>query len=292
MKIGFAGLGIMGSRMAINLHRAGFQLMVWNRTEEKAKASGFSVASSPFALAQSNEVVCWCLSNPSVVAQVVSGRGGLIEGARKGQLLIDFSTGSPALALELERLARLKEADFVEAPVTGSKVGAEDGTLLVMAGGSAQSVERAQSVFDAVGSRTIRCGEVGTASHIKLAGNALRATMLEGFIEGVLLCERAGIPAEKFYEVVQASGNRSPYFEQKGPAVINRDFETHFSVELMLKDLSLFLETSAGYRLPSPAISKIRDIYLRAKAAGLGEKDITSTVVAVESLSGPEKSGH
>jgi len=281
----------MGSRMAQNLLRKGFPVTVWNRTRSRAEAlvaDGARVASTPAQLMAEVEVACTCLSTPAVLEEAVAGREGLFSAARAGQLLIDFSTISPDLARSLEARARALGVDFVEAPVTGSKTGAEKGTLLLMVGGTPAAVERCTPVFQAVGEKVIHCGPVGAGAQVKLAGNALIAAMLQALGEGMLLATKAGVDPAKVLEVVQASGFRSPYFDFKGGALLRRDFSTHFAIDLMFKDLNLFLDSAAEQRVPTPLTAAVREVYALARAAGKGEQDIGAVITVFEQLAGVE----
>ena len=290
-RVGFLGLGLMGSGMAKNLATKGFQVTLWNRTRERAapfQPLGVKVASTPAELMAEVDVACTSLATPAALEEVVAGKAGLFSAARPGQLLIDFSTIGPEQARSLERRARVLGVDFVEAPVTGSKTAAEKGTLLVMAGATPEALKRAEPVFRAVGEKWIHCGPVGAASQVKLAGNALIASMLQALSEGMLLATKAGVDPAKVLEVVQASGYRSPYFDFKGGALLRRDFETHFSIDLMHKDLGLFLDSAAEQRVPTPAAATIRQCYEVARAAGKGEQDIVAVITAFEQLVGVE----
>jgi 3-hydroxyisobutyrate dehydrogenase len=287
--VGFIGLGIMGSGMARNLARKGFQVTAWNRTRSRAEAlasDGIRMGDSPAAVAAQVDAFCTCVADPPALRQVVFGAKGLIETAKAGQLFIDFSTVSPDFSRELEQAAAARGIDFVECPVTGSKTGAAKGTLVLMVGATAAGFERAQPIFRAVGEKAIHCGPVGAGSQVKLAGNALISMMLEGLCEGMLLTQRAGVDPRKFLEVVQASGFRSPYYDFKGPSILRREFDTHFSIDLMFKDLSLFLESAAKHRIPTPAVGAVKEVYQLARAQGKGSQDIGAVVTALEDLSG------
>jgi 3-hydroxyisobutyrate dehydrogenase-like beta-hydroxyacid dehydrogenase len=288
-RVGFCGLGIMGSRMARNLAQKGFAVTVWNRTRARAEeltTFGVKVAASPAEVAAQVDAFCTCVADPPALREVTLGPTGLLGAARTGQLFVDFSTVSPDLSRELAAAAAAHGVDFVEAPVTGSKNGADKGTLLMMVGASEAAFERAQPVFKAVGEKAILCGPVGAGSQVKLAGNVLIALMLEGLSEGMLLSQKAGVDPRKLLEVVQASGFRSPYYDFKGPALLKRDFETHFSIDLMFKDLSLFLESAAKHRVPTPASAAVKEVYQLARAQGKGERDIGAVVTALEDLCG------
>jgi 3-hydroxyisobutyrate dehydrogenase len=149
-----------------------------------------------------------------------------------------------------------------------------------MVGATGAGFERAQPIFRAVGEKAIHCGPVGSGSQVKLAGNAVISMMLEGLCEGMLLTQRAGVDPRKFLEVVQASGFRSPYYDFKGPSILRREFDTHFSIDLM------FLESAAKHRIPTPAVAAVKEVYQLARAQGKGSQDIGAVVTALEDLSG------
>jgi 3-hydroxyisobutyrate dehydrogenase-like beta-hydroxyacid dehydrogenase len=290
MRIGFLGLGTMGAPMAMNLkRRGGFEVTVWNRSAEKAtalEAHGFAVAKSPRELAARVDAFCSCLSDPPALEEVALGADGLLAGARAGQLFVDFSTVSVPLAKRLGASFAARQIDFADAPVTGSKAGAEKGTLVVMTGCTTDTLARATPVFQAVSEKVIHCGPVGSGTQVKLAGNALIAAMLQAFSEGLLLTARAGVDPRKLLEVIQSSGFRSPYFDFKGQAILKRDFTPNFTIDLMHKDLSLFLENAASHRVPTPTAASLRETYELARAAGKGGQDIAAVVTVLEEIVG------
>lgn len=291
--VGYVGLGIMGSRMAQNLAQKGFRVVAWNRSPEKTAALasfGIEAAPSPKALAQQVDAFCTCVADPVALREVAFGENGLWAGASEGQVFVDFSTVSVEATQELEKRFATKSVSFVEAPVTGSRGGAENGTLVIMAGATQEAFEQAQPIFRAVGQKAIHCGPVGHGTQVKLAGNALIAAMLQGLSEGMLLSKKAGVDPRKFLEVVQASGYRSPYYDTKGQAILNRDFDTHFSIDLMFKDLTLFLENAAHHRVPTPTAASLKETYQLARASGKGDLDICAVITALESLSGTQVS--
>lgn len=288
-RVGFLGLGLMGSRMALNLAKKGFEVTVWNRSLGKAKAleaAGLRVAATPAEVASSVDAFCTCVADVPALEQLAFGKDGLLSTAQKGQLFIDFSTVSVALVKRLGEAFAAKGVDMVDAPVTGSKNGAEKGTLVIMAGGSDAAMERAQPLFQAVGEKVIHCGPLGAGTQVKLAGNGVIASMLQSFSEGLLLTSKAGVDPRKFIEVVQASGFRSPYFDFKGKALLDRDFSTHFSIDLMHKDLTLLVENAAHHRVPTPAAAAMKETYALARAAGKGEQDIGAVITVHEDVCG------
>lgn len=288
-KIGFLGLGLMGSRMAKNLALKGFTVHGWNRTAARVAelaGAGVIAAPTPRALASEVDAFCTCVADPAALRDVCFGPEGLLAGAKKGQLFIDFSTVSPELTTQLEADFGARGVDFAEAPVTGSKNGAEKGSLVIMTGCSLETFSRCAPIFAAVGEKAIHCGPVGAATQVKLAGNVLIAAMLQGLSEGMLLTAKAGVDVRKLLEVIAASGFRSPYFDFKGKAILERDFATHFSIDLMHKDLGLFLDSAAKQKVPTPTAASLRETYNVARAAGKGALDIGAVITAFEELAG------
>jgi 3-hydroxyisobutyrate dehydrogenase len=288
-RIGFIGLGLMGGRMARNLLVKGFPLTVWNRTEARAAdlmRDGAVLASSPRSLAERSDVVVCCVANPSAVEQVVFGEHGVMEAARPGLRYVETSTVSPGLTRRVAAALRARGADMLEAPVTGSKNGAAQGTLLFMVGGRLELLEDLKPVLLAMGTKAIHCGEVGQASVVKLAGNTLIAFMLEGFAEAAVVARKAGVPLEKLIEVVQASGYASPYYAFKGEAIRRRDFDQHFSIDLLVKDLTLMLAEAAAQASPMPGLAAVREVFDAARGQGLGQEDIAAVVKTVERAAG------
>lgn len=288
-RVGFAGLGLMGQRMARNLGAKGFPLTVWNRTPGRAEALvavGAREAATPRALAEASEVVVACVSDPAAVEAIVFGRDGILEAARPGFRYIECSTVSPGLTRRVAEALREKGADMLEAPVTGSRNGAEQGTLLFMVGGSIALLAELRPVLEAMGTKLIHCGEVGSGSTVKLIGNSLISFMLEGLAEGAVVARKAGIPLEKLLEVVQASGYASPYFAFKGDAIKRRDFEQHFSIDLLIKDQTLMLGEAAAQKTPVPGLAAIREVFQSARAIGCGQEDIAAVVKALERSAG------
>ena len=288
-RIGCAGLGLMGSRMARNFLDKGFPLMVWNRTPERGQAlaaAGAKVARTPWELAEHSDVVVGCVADPAAVERVVFAEDGVLGAARPGFRYLETSTISPALSRRVAEALRDRGAEALEAPVTGSKLGAEKGTLLFMTGGRREVHEELMPIMMAIGARAIYCGETGQASVMKLIGNALISYMLEGLCEGLVVGEKAGLSIETMIEVIMASGYASPYYTFKGAAIAKRDFDTHFSIDLLVKDQTLMLAEAAARRVPMPALAAIREVFQSARAQGWGGEDIAAVVKALERAAG------
>lgn len=288
-RIGFAGLGLMGSRMARHFLDKGFPLTVWNRTRERCEplsVAGAQVARTPRELAEASDVVVACVADPAAVERVVFAADGVLVAARPGFRYLETSTISPGLARLVADALRAKDADMLEAPVTGSRLGAEKGTLLLMTGGRKEVHEELMPVMMAMGSKAIYCGDVGQASVMKLIGNTMISFMLEGLCEGIVVGRQAGLSLDTILEVIMASGFASPYFTFKGGAIAKRDFDTHFSIDLLVKDQTLMLDEAAARRTPMPGLASIREVFQTARAQGWGAEDITAVVKALERAAG------
>jgi len=296
-RIGFAGLGIMGRGMARNILEKGFATTVWNRTRERCEPlarAGAKVAETPRELAESSDVVVACVADPAAVERLVfgergregGGEDGILAAARPGFRYLECSTVSPALNRRVRAALRERGADSLEAPVTGSKKGAEEGTLLLMTGGARAVHDELLPVMMAMGSKAVYCGEMGQGSTMKLIGNGLISFMLEGLCEGIVLGRKAGLSIETILEVVQSSGYASPYFAFKGTQIRQRDFETHFSLDLLHKDQTLMLEEGSACRAPMPGLAAIREVFQSARAQGLGGEDIAAVVKTIEAAAG------
>jgi 3-hydroxyisobutyrate dehydrogenase-like beta-hydroxyacid dehydrogenase len=288
-RIGFAGLGLMGSRMARQFIDKGHPLAVWNRTPERCRPlqdAGAQVASTPRELAEMSDVVVACVADPNAVGRIIFADDGVRPAARPGFRYIETSTISPGLARRTAEALRARGADALEAPVTGSKMGAEKGTLTIMTGGRRETHEELLPVLMVMGTKAIYCGEIGQASVVKLIGNTIISFMLEGFCEGLVAGRKAGIPLETLLEVIQASGYASPYFAFKGSAIAKRDFDQHFSIDLLVKDQGLMLEEAAAQGVPMPGLAAIREVFQAARAQGYGQEDIAAVVKAIEKGAG------
>src|SRR5437867_7758811 len=278
-RIGFAGLGLMGSRMARQFLAKGFPLTVWNRTPEKCEplaAAGARVARTPRELAEGSDVVVTCVADPNAVGRIVFAEDGVRAAARPGFRYLEASTISPGLARRVAEVLRSKGADMLEAPMTGSKIGAEKGTLLFMTGGARAVHDELMPVMMAIGSKAIHCGEIGQASVVKLIGNTIISFMLEGLCEGLVVGRKAGLSIETMLEVIMASGYASPYFTFKGGAIARRDWDTHFSIDLLVKDQGLMLDEAGARGAPMPGLAAIREVFQAARAQGFGAEDIAA----------------
>lgn len=256
--VGLIGLGLMGKPMGRNWLKAGFPLVVWNRTRSKADdlvREGAKLAANPRELAAQVDVLLTIVSDPPALEEVMFGPQGALDGLRRGSIFIDSSTVSPELARREAAACAERGIDFLDAPVTGGTWGAEKGELVFMIGGKAEVLERAKPVLEAVGKRFFLLGPNGAGQTVKLAMNLILALEVEALAEATALVTTAGVPGERLVEVLQSSMGRSPLLDVKAPLILKKEFPASFPLRLMHKDVRLALELALqqGIRLPAGA---------------------------------------
>jgi 3-hydroxyisobutyrate dehydrogenase-like beta-hydroxyacid dehydrogenase len=280
MKIGFIGLGKMGSGMARNLLQAGHELVVYNRSREKAEAiaaQGARVADSPMAAAREAEAVVTMLADDRALEEVVFGDNGIVAGLRAGCVHVSSSTISTALARRLTAVHSARKQSYLSVPVFGRPDAAEAKKLLVVAGGEADLIERCRPIFDAIGRQTfVAGGEPWQANAVKLCGNFMIASMLEAFGEAFATLRKAGVDPHTFLEVMNALF-ASPVYANYGKIIADEKFEpAGFALKLGFKDVRLALATGEECASPMPFASVIRDHFISAIAHGQSELDWSS----------------
>jgi 3-hydroxyisobutyrate dehydrogenase/glyoxylate/succinic semialdehyde reductase len=283
MQIGFIGLGIMGSRMAANLVRAGMRLAVYNRTAERARPlgeAGATVMASAVAAARDADIVITVLSDPQAVRQVAVGEGGFLPVMRAGTLWVDCSTVAPACVREMAAAAAAHGVRYVDAPVAGSKVPAEKGELLFLAGGSADDVAQAEPLFAVMGKRTIHVGPVGSGASLKLCNNLMLGAAMLAYGEALAAGRAMGLDEAVLLEALTTSPVSAPFLVLKRNKVRDADWAPEFPLKHQHKDLHLLLETAYAAGLPLPMAATVKERYGEARARGLGEADF-SAVCAV-----------
>jgi 3-hydroxyisobutyrate dehydrogenase-like beta-hydroxyacid dehydrogenase len=290
MNIAFLGLGIMGRPMAVNLVKAGHDVAVWNRSANK-EVSGARSASTPEEAARGAEVVWLCVSDTTAVEQVMFGEGGAANALGQGTIVIDSSTISPSATLRFAEMVRARGADWVDAPVTGSKIAAEGGTLIFIVGGSEDSVAKASPLFGNIGKQYFRMGETSKGQAAKLVMNLQIALIYEGFAEALTLGAKLGVTLDTLLPLIQASMVRSGVVDYKAPFVSKRDFSPNFPLRLMLKDLKLILEAAKEARVKLPGLKTVEEIYEVASEEGHGDLDYAATLTMLEKWAGVEVKG-
>jgi 3-hydroxyisobutyrate dehydrogenase-like beta-hydroxyacid dehydrogenase len=288
-KLGFLGLGIMGGPMAIRLVESGQEIAVWSHSRNKVVAlaeKGAIACSTPAEVARRSDCIFLCVGNTEMSREVILGKNGLVEGASKGSIIADCSTISPAtsrsIAAELSNLG----IDFLDSPCTGSKAGAEGGTLTFMVGGSKDAFERVRPFFGLMGKLLYYCGTAGMGLHAKLSQNMILGNLLQAFNESLVLSTKAGLDPEMMLDILNNSAAKSGLLAIKAPMVFARNFTTNFSVKWLEKDMELMLESAAELNVPAPLTSLSRQLYRAAIAKGFGEEDICGSIRVLEDITG------
>ena len=290
-KIAYLGLGTMGSGMASNLLKAGYQLTVWNRSAEKCKPfarKGARVADTPADAARDVDLVIYILSNDEAVEDVVLGANGILRGIQEGQIAIDMSTVLPETSLrELEAYAK-RGVDFLDAPVFGSKQESAEAKLWIMAAGNKAIFEKVKPVLTKLGQTVHYFGKNGNATAMKLVGNLIVALELEALSEGLVLARKAGLDLSTVMEVVKVADFRSPLLVSNGQNVLKRDFSTSFALKLMLKDAGLIEKFAGSLRSPIPCLRVVEKNLKSAVALGFEKENASAVIKALEKEAGIE----
>ncbi len=290
MRVAFLGLGIMGHAMATNLAKAGHEITVWNRTPGKM-VEGAGIAPTPAAAAQGAEVVWLCVSDTAAVEKVLFGSDGVEQALAEGAIIADSSTISPSATVKFAERVRAKGAAYVDAPMTGSKIGAANGTLIFMVGGDDATIERLNPLFAAMGKKIFRMGETGKGQATKLAMNLQIALIFEGFAEALTLATKLGVDPRQLVSLIEATMVRSGVVEYKAPFVLQRDFTPNFPLRLMHKDILLALETAKEARVKLPALETVEEVYELATEEGHRDLDYAATLTLLEKWAGVQVKG-
>ncbi len=278
----------MGRPMAANLVNAGHEVTVWNRTPGR-EVPGATNATTPAEAVKDKEVVWVCVSDTKAVQQVLFGPQGAFEGLASGTIVVDSSTISPAASLQCMEGLQERGCEFLDAPVTGSKIAAESGQLIFMVGGSQANIDRVEPLFKAMGKQVIHMGENGKGLAAKLAQNMNIVFIYEGLCESLTFAKKLGVKPEKMFELIQASMIRSGVAEYKQPFILNQDYSPNFPLRLMHKDIHLMLDAGKESGVDLPGLAKIDEIYEEAVAAGLGDMDYAATIILLEEHAGLRK---
>jgi 3-hydroxyisobutyrate dehydrogenase-like beta-hydroxyacid dehydrogenase len=283
-RVAFCGLGIMGGPMAANLVRAGFELSVWTRTTEKARRfaaeHGARAADTPADAADGAQAVVTMVPDSPEVESTLFEGGGAAAALGDGALAIDMSTIAPSAAKAIaERLAE-RGVDFVEAPVSGSRPKAGDGTLTIMAGGEEAAFRRALPLFEALGERIVHVGPRGHGQLAKLLTNTMGAVNAAALAEAVITVKRAGIDPQAFLEVAAGSAGASTVLTLKGRPMFDDSFEPLFKLEHMLKDVRHCLAEARALGVEPRMGALAETLYARAAEEGHGGEDFAAVITA------------
>jgi 3-hydroxyisobutyrate dehydrogenase-like beta-hydroxyacid dehydrogenase len=289
--ISYLGLGTMGSGMASNLLKAGYQLTVWNRSIEKCKPfarKGARVAGTPADAVRDVDLVIYMLSNDQAVEEVVFGSKGILSGIKEGQVAMDMSTVLPAMSSREQEAYAKHGVDFLDAPVFGSKQESADAKLWIMAAGDKAIFQKVKPVLEHLGQTVHYFGKNGNATSMKLVGNLMVALELEALAEGLVLARKAGVDLNTVMEVVKVADFRSPLLVSNGQNILKRDFSTSFALKLMLKDAGLIEKFGESLQSPIPALRVVEKNLASAVDLGFGTENASALIKALEKEAGVE----
>ena len=289
-KLGFLGLGIMGHPMARNLLRAGHDVALWSHTAAKAEqlaAEGKGLACvTPKQVAENADCIFLCVGDTGMSEKVLTGPGGVLEGAKPGAVVADASTIAPAASRAIGEKLSGQHVHFLDAPCTGSKPGAEKATLTFMIGGDKDVFDRTKPYFDPMGKQFYYCGGPGMGLQAKLTQNLILSNIMQAFNEGMALSTKGGIDPELMLEILDNSAAKSGLISFKAPYVFKGDFSTNFATKWMHKDITLALDSAREMDIPLPLTSLTQQMFRAAMAMGFADEDICSTVKVMENWAG------
>jgi 3-hydroxyisobutyrate dehydrogenase/glyoxylate/succinic semialdehyde reductase len=280
MKIGFIGLGIMGSRMAANLQKGGHSLVVFNRTREKADsliAEGGLWADSPAALAAQVEVVFTMLAHPAAVEEAALGQDGFLSRLAPGRIWIDCSTVNPSFSRKMAAAAEAHNIRFLDAPVSGSKGMAADAKLTFLFGGEECGLQACRPLLECMGNRIIHCGGQGMGTSLKIVMNQLLGTVMAAFSEGLVLGESLKLSREVLFEALLGGPAAAPFLSVKRERIEKGEYQhADFPLQWLQKDLRLAIVSANENGVSMPVTNAAKEIYRSAIQEGHGEEDFSA----------------
>ncbi|WP_207435847.1 NAD(P)-dependent oxidoreductase [Sabulibacter ruber] len=279
MKVGFIGLGIMGSRMAANLQKAGHDLVVYNRTKEKAEqlvSNGATLANTPEEVGRQCRVVFTMLATPESVEEVALGKDGFLKELPGNSLWVDCSTVNPSFTKRMAQVALKMGHRFLDAPVSGSLIPAETGQLVFLVGGEAKDLEEVRPMLDVMGRAVLHIGPHGQGASMKMVNNMLFGQIMAAFSEALRLGTALGITEEVLCQTLMNGPGGAPFLKLKEQKILNRDFSAEFPLEWMHKDLHLASVTAYEQGVALPTLATVKELFAQAKQAGLAEEDFSA----------------
>jgi len=287
-RIGWIGVGVMGQSMCGHLRAAGYRTTVHTRTKEKAKSlldQGAAWAESPKAVADASDVVFTMVGFPRDVREVYFGEKGALAGARKGSIFVDMTTTEPTLAREIHADARRRDAQSVDAPVSGGDVGARNKTLSIMIGGDSDAVSAVMPLFEILGKNIVHQGGPGAGQHTKMCNQIVIAGTMIGVCESLLYAYRAGLNPETMLQSIKSGAAGCWTLENLVPRILKGNFEPGFIVEHFIKDMGIALAEADRMNLSMPGLGLVHQLYLALKAQGHGRKGTQALMLALEHIS-------
>jgi 3-hydroxyisobutyrate dehydrogenase len=286
-RIGFIGLGLMGSGMSMNILKAGFPLTVWNRTVSRTEPlvkAGAKVAKSPKDVAEKSDIVIDMVTDSKDVEEVLLGPNGVINGVKPGTIVIDMSTISPIRTREMASRFAERGIKMLDAPVSGGDIGARNGTLSIMVGGDKDAFDEATPVFQAMGKTITHIGGNGDGQICKAVNQILVGMNVLGVAEALVFAKKAGVDVKKVYTAIVGGAAGSWQLTNNGAKLLVGDHEPGFKVKDYLKDLRIIMETSDSIKMPLVGTAIVQQMFKNLDAEGLRDKGTQVVVVAVEKL--------
>ncbi|MFO7817174.1 MAG: NAD(P)-dependent oxidoreductase [Thermodesulfobacteriota bacterium] len=278
-RISFLGMGIMGRAMAPHILEAGYEITVYNRNLEKTReiaSKGAHVAATAEDAAGFGDVIICMVTGPEALEGIIFGEHGLSCADLQGKIIVNMSSVAPAYNLQLASRLKDSGAVFVEAPVSGSKKPAEEGKLVILAGGEDKVLEELEPLFLTMGKKVIRCGSVGQGAMMKMAINILLGTFIEGLAEMLNFGEKGGLSRDKLLDVVLAGPLSCDLFRMKEEMLRNEEYPVQFPLKHMAKDLKFAVDTAFENGSSMPTAHTIMQFYRRAVELGFGDDDFSA----------------
>lgn len=293
--VGFIGLGAMGSAMAHNIRKGGFQLGVYNRTPDRCRTfqvADVKIYATPAELTASSDAVIIMVTDTAALNAVLTGDSGVLAGLRNkpagASLVINMSTVSPAATLTAANEVNAAGARFVDAPVSGTVKPAEDGSLIILAAGEESDLATAEPLLNTMGKAVVRCGATGQATRMKLVLNLILAGMMQSLAEGLSLASTQGLDGTAVLNALSGGPLGAGLYQMKGNMMLGQEFHKQFPVDLMFKDLNLVLETAGQAHLPLPMTAAIRETFSAARGLGYGDEDMAAIIKVLRQFSTEE----
>ncbi len=278
-KYGFLGLGIMGQAMAANLVKAGYDVTVWNRTADKCEpllALGAMKAQTPAEVMAACDICFAMVSDPAAALDLCFAGQGVLEGMKEGKAYVDISTVDAETAIAIDKAVRARGGRYLEAPVSGSKKPAEDGTLVFLCGGDEELYREASPALEIMGKALFHLGEVGSGARMKLVVNMTMGTMMNALGEGLALAGKTGLDAETLLQVFSQGAIDNPMFSMKGPLMARGEYPTAFPLKHMQKDMRLALQLGEQAEQPLPVAAAANAQFIKAKRQGGADSDFSA----------------
>lgn len=291
MRVGWVGTGVMGAAMAGHVLAAGHEVTVTSRTRSKAEellANGATWADTPAEVAAASDVSCAIVGYPEDVREVFLGDSGLIAGSRSGGVVVDMTTSNPSLALAIHAVALDAGVESVDAPVSGGDVGAKNGALSIMVGGSDDAVAAAMPVFETMGKTIVHQGGPGAGQHTKAVNQILIASGMIGLAEALLYAQKAGLDLNQVMESVSGGAAGSWSLSNYGPRMLKGDFAPGFFVDHFVKDMGIALQEAGAMDLPTPGLALAHELYQSLQDMDRGDNGTQALILALAKMANHE----